>query len=154
MSIDFAVQAYGDSDKKNCDPAEAKECDPYVKLFINGELIHRSPSRTNTAIYDINYRYVSGKIPRNSNITVEVWDDDKFEGWLAWASSTDDLVLHSEGDIDDFLNNPFRTGVVTKGSQFNGQNSLSTYSFWEDEYDFLDGEMAIDDMKTAMNMLK
>lgn len=123
-------------------------------LIINGEQIHRSPSRTNTAIYDINYRYVSGKIPRNSNITVEVWDDDKFEGILSIFSSSDDLVLHSEGDIDDFLNNPFRTGVVTTGAQFNGQNSLSTYSFWEDEYDFLDDETALDASYRALNMLK
>lgn len=147
------MQAYGDADRDKCDPAEAKECDPYVKLIINDEEILRSPSRTNIAIYDLNYRYVSGKIPRNSNITVEIWDDDQFTGFLAFASSSDDLVLRSEGNIDDFLNNPFRTGVVTTGAQFNGQNSISTYSFWEDEYDFLDEEMAIDDMKTELNML-
>lgn len=133
------MQAYGDIDKKSCDPAEAKECDPYVKLFINGEEVHRSDSRTNIAIYDLNYRYVSGKIPRNSKIKVEIWDDDLFTEWFLKPFSTDDdLVLQSEGDVDDFLNNPFRAGVITTGAQFNGQNSISTYSFWEDEYEFTD----------------
>lgn len=119
-------------------------------MTINGEQIHRSPSKTSTAIYDLNYRYVSGKIPKNSNITVEIWDDDKFEGLLAWASSSDDLVLHTEGDIEDFLNNPFRPGVVTTGAQFNGQNSINTYSFWEDEYEYTDE----DDESTHLNLLK
>lgn len=139
------MQAYGDAEKDKCDPAEAKECDPYVVLIINGEEIHRSPSKENTAIYDLNYRYVSGKIPKNSSITVEVWDDDHFTGILAIFSSSDDLVLRSEGDVDDFLKNPFRTGVLTTGAQFNGQNSINTYSFWEDEYEYTDEDEYVDE---------
>lgn len=139
------MQAYGDILKDKCDPAEAKECDPYVKLIINDEQILRSPSKTNTAIYDLKYRYVSGKIPKNSRISLEVWDDDKFEGILAPFSSSDDLVLETHGDIDDFLKNPFRPGVITTGAQFNGQNSINTYSFWEDEYEYTDNDVVDDE---------
>lgn len=134
------MQAYGEADKSQCDLAEAKECDPYVKFFVNDEKIHQSLSRENIAIYDLNYRYVSGKILKNSTIKIEIWDDDQQTGLLVWASSNDDLVLRTEGDIENFLSNPFRAGVTTTGAQFNGQNSINTYSFWEDEYEYIDTE--------------
>lgn len=132
------MQAYGEADKSQCDLAEAKECDPYIKFFVNDEKIYQSPSRENIAIYDLNYRYVSGRIPKSSTIKIEIWDDDQQTGVLSVFSSNDDLVLRTEGNIEDFLNNPFRAGVTTTGAQFNGQNSINTYSFWESEYEYID----------------
>ena len=125
--------AYGESDGTRCDSETTSPCDSYVKLFVNGAFIVQTPTIANTLTYDVNYRYMSEKIAKSSKIVVEVWDDDDPTGVFG---SPDDLILRSEGSIDNFLDYPFRDGPnVNLASEIDGQNSINTYTFWQDEYE-------------------
>lgn len=120
-----SLRAFGGVDGSTCDTAATNQCDPYVKLFINGENVRTSGARANNCCHDVDVTYTSKKIKKSSTIMIEVWDDDS--GFLG---SADDLILRSSGDVDSFLNEPIRLGAII----YNLQNQLETVSFWQDEY--------------------
>lgn len=122
------VHAFGDINGNSCDATKQLHCDIYVKLFINDELIYRSPKKEDSLMYDIKYQYISKLIPKTSIIRIDVWDSDS-----GLFGSEDDLILRTQGDVNSFLQNPFRTGTTTKNASPNGQNSINTFVFWKDE---------------------
>lgn len=132
------MHAYGKIDgKTSCDDS-SDECDTYVKFILNNATVNRSETHERTAIHDVNYRYVSDKIPKTSTIKIQVYDDDSVRIFtFANKFIEDDLLLETEGTIDSFLKNPFRSGAIMKKTQLNGQNSINTYVFWEDEYEYV-----------------
>lgn len=123
------LHAFGDIKGNECESI-GDDCDPYVKLFINDQLIHKTATVENTLTFDVNHDFISQLIPNTSVITIEIWDDDS--GFLG---SADDLVLRTNGDVSDFLKNPFRGGTITTNASPNGQNSINTFVFWQDEYE-------------------
>ena len=123
------VFAFGLSNGHFCD-ASMIFCDPYVKLFIDGKLIHETSPKNDKITYNSDYQYVSEKIKKSSEIKIQVWDED---------GETDELILESIGDVNSFLNEPFRGGdsfeIDYNHNKITQQNSINTYSFWEDEYE-------------------
>lgn len=123
------LHAYGDDDGNACDSFGGL-CDPFVKFFVNDQLIYKSSSRQDTISYDVNYHYTSELIPKTSTIRIDIWDDDS--GFLG---SEADLVLRTVGDVTSFVENPFRGGTTCTKRSPSGQNSINTIVFWEDEYE-------------------
>lgn len=123
------LHAYGDDDGAACE-AIGDSCDPFLKFFVNDNLIYKSETRANTLTFDVNYHYTSELIPKTSTIKIEIWDDDS--GFLG---SESDLVLRTVGDISSFVQNPFRGGTTVTKTSPSGQNSINTLVFWEDEYE-------------------
>ena len=127
------VNAYGLSDGRECDTSlTTSVCDPYVKLFIDGKWIHDTSSEDDITTYNVDYQYVSEKIKKSSEIKIQIWDKD----WTTlWGS--DELIFETIGDVNSFLNEPYRGGQLFESinSFLTIQNSINTYSFWEDEYE-------------------
>lgn len=146
------MRAYGLIDGSRCDIALTNSCDPYVKLFIDGVQVLQTETQENLCCYNIDTKFVSKKIPRNSMIRIgklvscspnrtkilsfvlqfkfykflEVWDDDSG----GFFSSPDDLIIQAEGDVDSFRDEPVR-----HGSTFMGYTSAIELSLtWQDEY--------------------
>lgn len=119
------LHAYGNTNGAACDTFGGY-CDPFVKFFVNDQLIYKSSSRADTPSFDVDYHYTSDRIPKTSTIRIEIWDDDS-----GFFGSESDLVLRTEGDVISFVNNPFRGGATSPS----GQNSINTFVFWEDEYE-------------------
>lgn len=120
------MKAYGLIDGSRCDIALTNSCDPYVKLFIDGVQVLQTEAQENLCCYNIDTKFVSKKIPRNSKIRIEVWDDDS--GGI--FSSPDDLIIEAEGDVDSFRDDPIRQGSTFMGYTSSIEMSLT----WQDEY--------------------
>lgn len=103
-----------------CEWIDSLICDPYVKVFINGEPTKITQYREDTCCYDVGETYISKNISKSSVVKIEVWDSDTGE---------DDLVLTTNGTIDSFLQNGFRN------LRFHfSENYIATAAFWEDDY--------------------
>lgn len=89
------VVAHGKKGGGKCDVVSwighknARECDPYVKLFVNGVNVIEPPieKRTDVKEFNANLYYTSQKILKTSRIKIEVRDDDETN------ESNDDLIL-------------------------------------------------------------
>lgn len=78
-------------------------CDPYVKLFVNDEEEFKTqPQLEKSGWTPFDQTYYSPKIPKNSTIRIEIWDDNSFE-----KNKNDNLLLDHSMDIDSLLNTPF-----------------------------------------------
>lgn len=56
----------------------ARACDPYIKLYINGtSVLPTDEVRENTEKFNANIFYTSVKIPKTTNIKIEVRDEDE-----------------------------------------------------------------------------
>ena len=118
----------------NENPCDAtSKCDPYVKLFIDDKVILETPPKDETEHFNVDFQYVSEKIKKSSTITIEIWDKD---GTIIFDN--DQLILKRMDNINSFLNEPFCGGEFFSSKEFTNfmyQNSINTYSFWEDEYE-------------------
>lgn len=90
-------------------------------LYIDDKLQKHTSFRLNECCYDVNRTIISEKITKNSRIKIEVWDANMFK---------DQLVLTTEGNVDSFLTNGHRRGVMVEGFM----NYINTVSFWQDKY--------------------
>lgn len=113
------VQVLGD-----CDPGagSSKLCDIYVKLYINNVMVKQSKTVDNTAMYDAELTYRSGKINKSSKIKIELWDND-------------DPVKHSrvfdtEGNISSFILEPIR--CTYRANIYNTTKFVETTTIWID----------------------
>lgn len=120
------VRAHGLADGSDCDVSFTSLCDPYLKLFINGEKVIQTDAIQNIGYFDANTMYQSIKIPKSSTIKIEVWDDDS-----GFFGTADDLILRTEGTIDSFMKSSIRYGAVFSTRR----NSIETISFWQDEFE-------------------
>lgn len=115
------VHAFMKSTGSTCDVISS--CDPYVKLFINGVHIKETEVRNNANVFNAKLFYESEKIPKTSNITIQVWDADYS------PFDKDDLIQEANGDFDSFLKEPIRKGATNNKKQ----NFIETVTFWRDE---------------------
>lgn len=118
------IRAFGLVDGSSCDVSAASVCDPYVKLFINGEKVIQTQARDDICCFDANVTYQSTKISKTSTIKIELWDDDS-----GFFGNPDDLILESAGSVEAFVKTPIRDGAVIDSHQ----NLIETTSFWQDE---------------------
>lgn len=120
------VHAYNEEETGNaCDNLSSEDyCDPYIKVFINRELVYQSEMLSDTARFNADYTYKSKKIPKSTIIRVEVWDYDSF------LNGDDDLIQQTEGNIESFLAKPVRDG----NGYYEDRNFIETVTFWQDEY--------------------
>lgn len=111
------ILAYGNNvPYSSCDILS--ECDPYVVLYVNGQEVLRSEVYDGTRdVRNMNLTYKSGKISKDSEIVIEMWDDD---------SNHPDLMLQSRGDVYVFLHNGHRQDKQVH------QNYVDTHSSWQD----------------------
>lgn len=86
-----------------------------------------SPKRKDKILHDVDITFETAKIPVNSTIKVEIWD----AGSILWIWDNYKLIFSTEGDIESFLNEPYRIGTIR---EFEDLHSLETMSFWLDEY--------------------
>lgn len=75
-------------------------------------------------IDDITYQ--SEKVPKTSNIKLEIWVNYINIFW-----TNEKLIFQSKGDIESFLTQPFRKDNQTSTVI----NTIETISFWRDEYE-------------------
>lgn len=116
---------YGEESGKTCKFNPSYGCSPYFILYINGDVVIKTPNEVDKFITHVDESFISAKIKKTSIIKVEIWDASS----AFWE--TDKLILRSEGDVDSFLNKPHRTGVY---AHMGGVNAIETMSFWEDDY--------------------
>lgn len=89
---------------------EDAKCDPFVQIFINGNLKYKSKVTSNSNAAVINEKYRSPKIPKDAKITFEVRDDDIVGSDLLLSKtlSIDELTKDSSvGFIFVDLSHPF-----------------------------------------------
>lgn len=98
-------------------------CDPYVEVFINDELVHESEPLEDTNVFNLD----SNLISKSTKIRIEVWDQDSgFRG-------DDDSIQTTEGDIESIMKEPVEEQQWIQGYQ----NFIETAKFWQDEYEEL-----------------
>lgn len=98
---------------------------PYVKLFVNGELVLESPKKSDKIYANDDVTYHSDKIPKNSTIKLQIWGSNSC---VLWAK--DELIFNSEGDVESFLAQPIRKDPNNPA----GIDTIETISFWRNEY--------------------
>lgn len=111
-SITAQVDIYNSS----CD--YLSNCDPYVQIYINGELVHETEHKDG---YWKNQKfnrnlYRSGIINKDSKVQIKMYDDDG-------DNNKDDLLVQWDTDIDDLI------GYRQKETG-NSKNHISTFSEW------------------------
>lgn len=125
------VSAFGTINGGWCDIPVNNPCDPYVKIYINDELMDQTATVDDTYVYDADHQFISAKIEKSSIIKIEVWDDD--------GDRAHDLVLRSEGNVEDFVTKPYRYGnEVSRGISapiLPERNSINLFVLWEDEFE-------------------
>lgn len=138
------VQAFGLGDGKVCDSLGRIHCDPFAKIYIDGDYKNKTSPRADTPLFDFNYEYTTpGPIRKDSKIKIEIWDDDDAGEWLEaikgvfTSNGKQDLILETEGTIQSFIEQPQRRSgprVIQKFNAMNHFNTLNTYIFWEPIY--------------------
>lgn len=73
-------------------------CDPYIKIFIDGELSTKTKIFDNTEHDEITMDFRTKLIPKNSNITFQMWDSDLDSKW-----NPDDILLDKTYQINTFF---------------------------------------------------
>lgn len=119
------MSAFGTIDGGWCDIPRNSPCDPFVRIYIDDQLVDETLPVENTYVYDAEHQFISAKIKRSSIIKIEVLDDDHH--------GDPELVLRSEGTIDNFMRNPQRFGDKLSSGIVRERNSINTYVLWEDE---------------------
>lgn len=119
------MYTYGELDGNSCKLFGFYGCNPYVKLFVNGAEKLRTPTAQHKYVFNADVTFTTSKIPKNSTIMIQIWDASA----AFWEK--DALILNTEGDIDSFLNEPLREGVIIKDNR----NAIETVPFWQDEYE-------------------
>lgn len=121
MFLDAA--AIEDSNGGNCDDWD--DCDPYIKLYIDGREVYRTDTKQNNHLPYFGETYKSPKMLKKARIKIEMWDED-----ATWMGPTDDLILRWETNIDELLQN----GIFWGGKGNVWKNRIVTTSTWKDEY--------------------
>lgn len=114
---------FGEKSGKPCKLDLSDGCDPFIKLFVNNELVLKTPKLVNKFSFDAKITFTTAKVPKNSTIKIEIWHA-KSRFW-----DSDALILDSEGNIESFLNEPLRKG----NHYYENDNWIETMSFWRDE---------------------
>lgn len=86
----------------------------------------QTPTKKSTCCYKLSDTFTTEKIPKESKIKIELWDDN-IGFWSLFQKKH--LLFSTEGTIDNFLKNPIRKGAVV----FHYRNTIETISFWQDE---------------------
>lgn len=120
------MAAYGLIGGNWCDVPKNNPCDPFIRIYVNDELVDRTSTVDNTYVYDADHQFISAKIEKSSKIKIEVLDDD--------SDDKPELILETEGTIDDFIANPYRFGNKLSSGIIRERNSINTYVLWEDEF--------------------
>lgn len=98
------------------------KCNPFIKLFVNGDLMLRT-KKVDGFSFDANLSFTTVKIPKNSTIKIEIWDANL--GFLDFNTR----IFSKEGTVDSFLN-----GQILQSDSFGEKdNSIEMISFWRDE---------------------
>lgn len=100
-------------------------CDPFVKIYVNGHVDRTTDveKNTNTKIYTSKYR--TEKIPKDSKITFEMWDDD--------SPFSPDLLLRKTLSIDELTKDFWVIFVFSFWSwkyEFGEQNTANAVDFY------------------------
>lgn len=96
---------------------------PFVKLYVNDEVVKESPKRNDKIIHDVDFAFETAKISKNSTIKLEIWHTSGFWSGMKLAFSTN-------GNVDSFLSRPYREN----GHNSSNVNLIETMSFWKHEY--------------------
>lgn len=110
-----------------CD--EFNDCDPFVKVFIDGEQRLETTARSNDCCHRVDAIYTTRKITKKALVKIEVWDQNDL------FSPT--LIIKTEGSAESFLKEGHRKFKVTGAvglMPWADQNYINTISFWQDEY--------------------
>lgn len=118
------IFTYGKADGSTCKLFGFHGCDPYVKLFVDENEVLKTARAKHKFVYDTDVTFTSDNIAKNSTIKIEIWDASS----AFWEH--DALILTTQGDVNSFLKQPLREGVIVKDKQ----NAIETVSFWQDEY--------------------
>lgn len=98
-------------------------CDPYVKLFIDGQQVFRTSTKENVYVANFYESHKTGRIRKTGSIKFELWDDDG-----SW--SKDDFITSWDTNIESIVPNKlFQTYIAGR------YNSLSVGAEWKAEYE-------------------
>lgn len=125
------INACYHGDEKNCVSVihMQPQCKPYIKLFVNARLVWRSRIiRNDKTSHHADTTFETAKISKNSTITLQIWD----AGCGLWSKKAFEFT--TSGNIDSFLNQPFRENQRKFISKFIKIEAVETMSFWTDEY--------------------
>lgn len=105
------------------------QCKPYIKLFINNEPVWRSSIiKNDKTLHDPDLTFDTAKILKNSTIVLQIWDAG------CGLLSKKEFEFSTNGDVDSFLNQPFRENDRKFIGRFTKIEAIETMSFWLDEY--------------------
>lgn len=99
-------------------------CKPFIKLYVNDELVKESPARKGGTLHDDDITFETAKILKNSTIKLEIWDARS--GFWSGKKS----IFSTVGDVESFLDHPIRKNSINSSEAI----SAETISFWRDEY--------------------
>lgn len=114
-----------DSNGELCDSND-RECELYVKMFIDGTLVFQTPVKICKDILNLQepasfyYTFKSGKISKTSKVTFEIWDEDNF------LNGGDDKLYTWNTKVNALLAN---------GHHSNGNNFIEISSEWKNKED-------------------
>lgn len=108
------------SDRSHCDCLS--DCDPYVALFIDDEMVYRTSTKRDSEHPNFHEVYESYKIGKQSRITFEMWDDDL---------NDDDLMFRRHMDLGMALGNESEKSMKVVGSGTN--NNIHIKLMWKEE---------------------
>lgn len=117
-----------------CDKWLGGDCDSYVVLSINGKEVFRTKPRKDEPINEIEQVFTSEKISKDSDIKIEILDDDEDGNY--------ETVMKVEDKIDGLIKKPVRTAphvrryTDSEGWAKHEANKLETAVFWRDIYDY------------------
>lgn len=118
MKITFyEATAASHADGSACDPFGP--CDPYIKLYIDGKLVHQTEKFINQKNVFFGETYSSPRMSKSAPITFELWDSDLI--------ASDDLILSWNTSVEELLED----GTMHIKYGF-GENKIVTMSTWRE----------------------
>lgn len=100
------------------------DCDPFVKVLINGNSILTTKTRENTETFNVDESVTSEKVKKTDMLALEIWDDNGAEG------NPIRIAIWNE-TIDTFINTPKHCSKYENRNEY--QNCITVNVIWQDE---------------------
>lgn len=120
--------AWKDKTGTNCDPLQAANCDPYIKILIDDQEVFRTKTHWHQNVVNFDETFVSARMRKNASIAIEMWDDDSTVG--DWGTPDDLMARWRNGNVEVFSSHSKLAGPKWYGKY---QNKVRYSSSWTDE---------------------
>lgn len=113
---------------KRCDTLQIINCDPYIKILVDDQEVFRTKTQWHQNLVNFDETYISPRMKKDSNIVIEMWDDDSTVG--DWGTADDLMSRWGNGTVDLFMRYNRLAGHKYYGKY---QNKVEYLSSWMDE---------------------